>query len=90
MVQRLSKAYDDVENFVNGFTAEYITAFNHADSGIPRVNQGTKDKVAALNRQWTGYRAEALKLINDAVPAFNASLRDVGVGAVYYPGPAPK
>jgi len=48
MAQRLSKAYDDVENFVNGFTAEYLTAMNHGDSGIPRINEGTRQGIGAL------------------------------------------
>ena len=48
MVQRLSQAYDDVENYVNGFTAEYLTALNHGDSGIPRINKGTREKIAAI------------------------------------------
>ena len=53
MVQRLSQAYDDVENFVNGFTAEYLTALNHADSGIPRVNKGTEAKIESLDATWS-------------------------------------
>ena len=31
MAQRLSKAYDDVENYENGFTAHYLTVLNQAD-----------------------------------------------------------
>lgn len=52
MVQRLSKAYDDVENYVNGFTAHYLTVINQTDSQIPRVNKGSKDRMAQLNTQW--------------------------------------
>ena len=90
MVQRLSKAYDDVENYVNGFTAEYLTALNHADSPIPMVNEGTKNKIAELDSRWAGYKAEALELINVQVPAFNEKLRQVGVGALYFPGQTPR
>ncbi|MDG1571255.1 glycosyl hydrolase [Robiginitalea sp. M366] len=89
MVQRLSQAYDDVENFVNGFTAEYLTALNHADSDIPRVNAGTRKKLGELDSRWAQYRATALELIREKVPAFNEALREVGVGALYYPGTPP-
>lgn len=35
MVQRRAKAYDDVENFPNKFTAEYIYLINQTESTIP-------------------------------------------------------
>ena len=85
MVQRLSKAYDDVENYVNGFTAEYLTALNHGDSGIPRVNKGTKEKIAALNRRWAQHRATARRILDSRVPGFNAALQEAGIGALYLP-----
>jgi hypothetical protein len=83
MVQRLSKAYDDVENFVNGFTAEYITAFNHADSAIPRVNSGTKQKVSELNTVWKTHKGAAIEILEKQVPAFNLSLQQAGIGVLY-------
>lgn len=85
MVQRLSKAYDDVENYVNGFTAEYLTALNHGDSGIPRVNQGTRDKIASLNRRWAQHRATARQILDTGVAGYNAALQEAGIGALYLP-----
>ena len=38
MVQRKSKAYDDVENFPNKFSANYMFLINQTESDIPRVN----------------------------------------------------
>ena len=43
MVQRLSKAYDDVENFENGFTAHYLTLINAVDSELPKLTIGAKN-----------------------------------------------
>ena len=83
MVQRLSKAYDDVENYVNGFTAEYLTALNHGDSGIPRINKGTRDKIGALNARWSSLKAEAESLIRDDIEGLNRELYEVGVGPLY-------
>ena len=37
MVQRLSKAYDDVENFENGFTAHYLNLISESNSPIPKI-----------------------------------------------------
>jgi hypothetical protein len=36
MVQRKSKAYDDVENFPNKFTASYMFLINQTESEIPK------------------------------------------------------
>jgi hypothetical protein len=83
MVQRLSKAYDDVENYVNGFTAEYLTALNHGDSGIPRINTGTKSKLEALNAQWNVYKKEAELLLSEDVEGLNREFYELGIGALY-------
>ncbi|WP_445383342.1 VPS10 domain-containing protein [Robiginitalea sp. IMCC43444] len=82
MVQRLSKAYDDVENYVNGFTAEYITAFNHADSSIPKVNKGTVELVGRLNQRWLKYRSDAVKILEEELPSLNKALYEAGIGAI--------
>src|SRR5215211_2264428 len=52
MVQRKSKAYDDVENFPNKFTANYLFLINATESDIPRVNQPSLDRMRELNSQW--------------------------------------
>ncbi len=82
MVQRKSKAYDDVENFPNKFTAEYIFLINATNSSIPRVNQPSIDRRKELDQQWAGFklRGEAFKKVK--IPAFNKKLWEAGVGAV--------
>jgi len=49
MIQRKSQAYDDVENFPNKFTAEYLFLIDATNSTIPRVNQPSKDRKAELD-----------------------------------------
>lgn len=83
MVQRLSKAYDDVENYVNGFTAEYLTALNHGDSGIPKINTGTKAKLQALNSQWNTYKREAELLMSENIEGLNREFYELGIGPLY-------
>src|SRR5262249_4175436 len=57
MVQRKSKAYDDVENYPNKFTANYLFLINQTESDIPRVNQPSLDRMKELNAQWTTLKA---------------------------------
>ena len=83
MVQRKSKAYDDVENFPNKFTANYLFLINQTESDIPRVNQPSLDRLKELNTQWTSLKARGTELLDRDIPAFNKRLWDAGLGAIW-------
>jgi SMC interacting uncharacterized protein involved in chromosome segregation len=79
MAQRLSKAYDDVENYVNGFTANYIRAFNEADSDQPRVTAGTKKRIGELNTVWQKHKSVADPL-EQRLKELEQRLFEAGIG----------
>ena len=83
MVQRRSTAYDDVENFPNKFTANFLFMMNHGESSIPRVNEGTKAEYARLMEDWKPLKAEGERLIQTAIPAFNQLAKEKGVGVLF-------
>jgi photosystem II stability/assembly factor-like uncharacterized protein len=83
MVQRQSKAYDDVENFPNKFTAEYMFLMNQTESDIPRVNQPNLDLLQTLNKQWSVLQERGNTLLQKNIPAFNKLLWDAGFGAIW-------
>jgi len=83
MVQRKSKAYDDVENFPNKFTANYMFLMNQTESSIPRVNQPNLDRLAELNKEWAGLKAKSDDLMEKQIPAFNKMLWDAGIGPIW-------
>jgi len=82
MVQRKSKAYDDVENFPNKFTAEYIFLIDHNGSGLPKVNQASKDRLVELDKQWEVLKNRSEELLNIDIPTYNKLLWDTGIGAL--------
>lgn len=82
MVQRKSKAYDDVENFPNKFTAEYIFLINQTESDIPRVTQPSRDRFEELSKEWTGLKKRATTLLKQDIPAYNQQLWEAGIGAI--------
>ncbi len=84
MIQRKSKAYDDVENFPNKFTAEYIYLINQTESAIPRVNQPSIDRKKELDAQWMILKTQAADLINKRISDFNKQLWEAGVGAIQF------
>jgi photosystem II stability/assembly factor-like uncharacterized protein len=83
MVQRKSKAYDDVENFPNRFTANYLFLINQTESDIPRVNQPSLDRLKELNAQWATLKARGSEIAEKDIPAVNKKLWDVGLGAIW-------
>lgn len=83
MVQRKSTAYDDVENFPNKFTANYMFMVNQNESDIPRVNQPVLDLLKEYTPIWESLKARGLNLKNNLLPALNKQLWEAGVGAVW-------
>lgn len=83
MVQRKSTAYDDVENFPNKFTANFLFMMNHGESSIPKINEGTKARYTELLEQWKPLKAEGERLIQTAVPAFNKLAAEKGVWVLF-------
>jgi photosystem II stability/assembly factor-like uncharacterized protein len=83
MVQRKSKAYDDVENFPNKFSANYMFLLNQTESDIPRVNQPSLDLKREMDAQWSVLRARAEEITGRDLPAFNRALWDAGIGGIW-------
>ncbi|KAB7528788.1 glycosyl hydrolase [Flagellimonas olearia] len=82
MVQRKSQAYDDVENFPNKFSAEYLFLMNQSNSALPRINQPSKNRKRELDAQWVGLKQRAVTLMTADIPNFNMKLWENGVGAL--------
>ena len=82
MIQRRSKAYDDVENFPQKFTANYLFLINQTESELPRVNQPSRDLRAELEKQWAALKARSDAMTAEDIPALNRKLWEAGIGAI--------
>ncbi|WP_020568037.1 WD40/YVTN/BNR-like repeat-containing protein [Neolewinella persica] len=82
MVQRKAKAYDDVENYVNGFTADYIFLMNQSDHDQPVITQPSRDRLEELDALWAKHEQAARLLLNEEVEKLNQALWKLGVGAL--------
>ncbi len=83
MIQRKSTAYDDVENFPNKFTANYMFLINQTESSIPKVNKGSRDRHADLTKEWEQLKAEGTRLLETAIPKFNKLVNEAGIGVLF-------
>jgi len=82
MIQRLSKAYDDVENYPNKFTASYLYVLNQTASSLPKLNMGSVSRMAVLNKEWALLKARGEHLKNDKIPQLNKLLWEASIGAI--------
>ncbi len=83
MVQRKAKAYDDVDNFSNKFTANYLFLINQTESEIPKVNQPSLDRLKQLNTEWAALKAQASEILDKDIPSLNKRLWEAGLGAIW-------
>jgi hypothetical protein len=83
MVSRRSRAYDDVENFEQKFTANWMFMINATDSDIPRVNQPSRDRRVELEAQWAKLKARSDEMLTVDIPALSKRFWDLGLGALW-------
>ncbi len=83
MVQRKSKAYDDMENFPNKFTSNYMFMINQAESDLPRVTKPILNRLKELNTSWSGLETQAKQILESDLPTYNKQLWEAGIGAVW-------
>ena len=86
MIQRKSKAYDDVENFPNKFTAEYLFLIDQTNSAIPRVNTSSRNRKNELDKEWEQLKMQGIEFLEKELPEFNKKLWEAGIGAIRYNG----
>ncbi len=83
MIQRKSTAYDDVENFPNKFTANYMFAINHIQSDIPVLSSPSMARIKALNTEWEVLKQRGTEILNSEIPALNQLFWEAGIGAIW-------
>lgn len=88
MVQRKAKAYDDVDNFRNGLTSDYMFMIDQTRAEIPRVNQSSIDYRRKYDAKWRVLDAQSASWLNETIPALNLMLWEEGIGAIKIPAEA--
>jgi photosystem II stability/assembly factor-like uncharacterized protein len=82
MVQRKSKAYDDVENFPNKLSANYLFLLNQTESDIVKVTEAVKERKRELDVEWSSLQVQATDILNTDIPEINEKLWKAGIGAI--------
>ncbi|MES2647076.1 MAG: glycosyl hydrolase [Bacteroidota bacterium] len=85
LVQPKAQSNDDIINFVNMLSADYIFLKGEMDSNIPFVTGGQQNRINELNALWQPLLNE-YDQIQKKITAFNALCREKGVEKITVPG----
>lgn len=85
IVQRKAESNDDIINFVNMLSADYIFLKGELDTNIPYVTQGVKNQLAALEARWQPLKAEYDSFVQKEIVAFNNQCNSANIGKVTLP-----
>jgi hypothetical protein len=81
LVQPKSQSNDDVINFVNKLTADYIFLKGEMDTNLPAVTTGQRQRLQELNAQWQPLKGEYASL-QKQVADFNALCQRHNIGRI--------
>jgi photosystem II stability/assembly factor-like uncharacterized protein len=72
LVQNKAQSNDDVINFVNKLSADYIFLRGEMDANIPYITKGQKDRYAELDVMWQALKGQMNAMLDGEVAGFNA------------------
>jgi hypothetical protein len=76
LVQNRAQSNDDIINFINKLSADYIFLRGEMDANIPFVTDGQKQQYEVLHTQWQKWQGEMQSIIDKDVDAFNKLFAD--------------
>ena len=85
LVQNKAQSNDDVINFINELSADYIFLKGEMDVNIPFVTAAQKERYGELEAAWKPLKARMDGLLEKDVAGFNALCRGKGVERVVVP-----
>lgn len=85
LIQSKSQSYDDVINFVNKLSANYIFVHGEAGGNIPYVTAGHQSRFNELHEEWMVYKNQMDQLLKTEVSTFNELCKTLKVEHVMLP-----
>ncbi|MCX2718822.1 VPS10 domain-containing protein [Lentiprolixibacter aurantiacus] len=82
LIQPKQKTFQDVINFNNQLNAQLMHLKDYVDKAEPRVTMGAKERLKDLLNQWSGFRMEKNKIIQDEMKAYNQMYLALGLPAI--------
>jgi hypothetical protein len=84
IVQPKAQSNDDIINFVNRLSADYVFLRGEMDTNLPAVTVGQKQRLAELNTLWQPLKNQ-YNILQKRVADFNALSRSAGIEQIIIP-----
>ena len=85
LVQNKAQSNDDIINFINKISADYIFLKGEMDANIPYVTSGQKQQYEKLNADWQKLKADMNSLLNKDIAAFNLLCKQKNMEKIIVP-----
>jgi hypothetical protein len=85
LIQPKSQSYDDVINFVNKLSANYIFVHGEANATIPYITEGHVARYNELHQEWMKYQNEMESLMKTDIASLNELVKTLKVDHVMLP-----
>ncbi|HEV2355401.1 MAG TPA: hypothetical protein VGR89_14220 [Puia sp.] len=85
LVQNKARSNDDIINFINKLSADYIFLKGEMDANTPYVTVGQQQRYAELDANWQRLRSQMNSLLDKDVSGFNALCAQKKLGTVIVP-----
>lgn len=82
IVQRKSRSYDDVINFPNKLSAEFLFLKGQLDNIVPIVSEPMQKRYAELSAEWQTLRQQYETLLADMIAPLEKDLMAAGFGVL--------
>ena len=85
LVQARQQTYQDVINFPHRLSAELLHLKQKVDAHNPAVTDGARRRLEELLSEWSSFRSQMRRIINEDIASFNQLYREYQVPAVILP-----
>lgn len=85
LVQPKQQTFQDVINFPNQLSAELLSLKQKVDAHNPVVTEGARIRLSELLAEWSQFKGQMQRIINEDIASFNRLYREYQVPAVILP-----
>lgn len=82
LVQTKAQSNDDIINFINKLSADFIFLKGDLDSNIPYITKGQQDQYTFLDAQWKVLKKQMQDLINNDISELNKLCKEKDIAKI--------
>ena len=82
LVQTKAQSNDDIINYINKLSADYIFLKGDLESNIPYTTKGQEDQYQFLNNQWVGLKKQMQELVNNDIAELNKLCKEKDIAKI--------